>query len=207
MRKNYHWQMDVAFMQDIKGYNYQLQYWLVVVDVYSRFIWVKLMKKFEEILQDPNVDVPVKIQTDEGGEFEKIKKLSNVYGFALYHTYNREIKASIVEAMIETLKLMVQRTIGVTKNNIYKSDEDYRCVQLFTTSWDWRSHTKGSIQREKKCYLQYKSHFWIAKLAKVIFKPGDRVCVALTKKHLKSRACNVGDVKCFLFTKFLQPIQ
>ena len=30
---NYQWQADVAFMRDIKGYNYQLQYWLVVIDV------------------------------------------------------------------------------------------------------------------------------------------------------------------------------
>ena len=61
--------MDIAFMRDIKRYNYQLQYWLVVIDVYSRFIWVKLMwnesahivtKKFEEILNESNVTIPKK---------------------------------------------------------------------------------------------------------------------------------------------------
>ena len=78
--------------------------------------WSLLMKKFEEILKD----LKVKIQTDEGGEFEKIKKeLSPTYGFTLYHTYNCEIKASIVEAVIKTLKLMVRRTIGVTQNKTY----------------------------------------------------------------------------------------
>ena len=32
------------------------------------------MKKFEEILNEPNVTIPKKIQTDEGGEFEGVKK-------------------------------------------------------------------------------------------------------------------------------------
>ena len=196
VKKNYHWQMDVAFMRDIKGYNYQLQYWLVVIDVYSRFVWIKLMKnkssnlvkkKFEEILKDPKVTIPQKIQTDEG-EFEKIKKeLCPIYGFTLYHTYNREIKASIVEAAIKTLKLMVRRVIGVTRNKTY-----VKTMNIIVDAYNTSPHrgiggfTPKEIyvgkKRKQLKYFQYKSHFRISKPTKVVFSPGDRVRVALLRK-------------------------
>ena len=56
--------MDVAYIWDIRGYNYQLQYWLVVIDVCLRYVWVKLMRnktaenvasKFCEILHSEKV--------------------------------------------------------------------------------------------------------------------------------------------------------
>ena len=37
--------MDVVYMCDIKGYNFQLQYWLVVVDVYLQYVWLKICQK------------------------------------------------------------------------------------------------------------------------------------------------------------------
>ena len=216
VKKNYHWQMDVAFMRDIKGYNYQLQYWLVVVDVYSRFVWVKLMKnktstlvmkKFEEILKDPKVEIPTKIQTDEGGEFEKIKKeLSPVYGFTVYHTYNREIKASIVEATIKTLKLMVRRTIGVTQNKMY-----VKAMHLIVDAYNSSPHrgvggfTPKEVYEGKKKkqlhYLQYKSHFQIPKPTKVVFKPGDQVRVALLRKTFEKSSLQLWGREIFFVYK------
>ena len=207
-------------MHDIKGYNYQLQYWLVVIDVYSRFVWVKLMKnksgnlvkkKFEEILKDPKVTVPVKIQTDKGGEFEKIKKeLSPIYGFTFYHTYNREIKASIVEAAIKTLKLMVRRVIGVTQNKTY-----VKAMKIIVDAYNTSPHHgigglmpkevyKGK-KRKQLQYFKYKSHFQISKPTKVVFRPGDRVRVALFRKTFEKSSLQRWGREVFLFIKFLLP--
>ena len=37
----------------------------------------------------------------------------------MYHMFNQEMKSTIVERAIQMLKLMVQRTIGVTQNKTY----------------------------------------------------------------------------------------
>lgn len=90
------------------------------VDVYTRYEFIKLLKnknannvcnKFEQILTEQG-EAPKKIQADEGTEFSQIKKkLGPQYGFKVFHTQNREIKAAHAERFIQTLKLMIRRTL------------------------------------------------------------------------------------------------
>ena len=105
--------MDVAYMQDNRGYNYQLQYWLVVTDVYLRYVWVKLMRnkmvenvasKFREILNHEKV-VPEHIQTDEGSEFSLIHNIISLI---------KELKWRLLHQ-----KVMVRCVITVTDNKTY----------------------------------------------------------------------------------------
>ena len=120
-QKNEQWSIDLADLNELSGYNNQYRYILVCVDVGTRYAFVKLLKtksaknvstKFEEIIR-ANAP-PKKIQADEGTEFNDIKKkLSKKYNFKLFHTQNREIKASHAERFIQTLKLMLRRTLTV----------------------------------------------------------------------------------------------
>ena len=58
---------------------------------------------------------PQKIQCDKGTEFQDIRNvLSKKYNFSVFHTHNREIKASHVERVIGTLKTMVRRVLTIT---------------------------------------------------------------------------------------------
>jgi hypothetical protein len=67
--------------------------------------------KFEQILIEEN-EMPLKIQSDEGTEFALIKRdLGKKYGFTLFHTYNREMKAVHAERFIETIKAMITRSL------------------------------------------------------------------------------------------------
>ena len=82
---NYQWQMDLADMNKLRGYNHMYRYLLVTINLYSRFAWVKPMKmklanntyaKFIAILHDEkygkrNNMVPKFIQTDLGTEFQQ----------------------------------------------------------------------------------------------------------------------------------------
>ena len=121
--KNEQWEIDLAENKDLSHYNNQFRYWLVCIDVYSRYIWVELLKKklskntaskFENILKKAKA-APQKIQCDEGTEFQDIRKhLSKKYNFTVCHTHNREIKASHVERVIGTLKTMVHRVLTMT---------------------------------------------------------------------------------------------
>ena len=79
---NEQWQIDISYyMTVIKGFNFQYKYWLVMIDIYSRYAWVKLVtnikaktvvKKFEEICRAEKV-IPKRFQSDEGKEFEDIR--------------------------------------------------------------------------------------------------------------------------------------
>ena len=43
--KNEQWEIDLAENKDLSRFNNQFRYWLVCIDVYSRYIWVELLKK------------------------------------------------------------------------------------------------------------------------------------------------------------------
>ena len=93
--KNEQWEIDLAENKDLSHYNNQFRYWLVCIDVYSRYIWVELLKKksskntaskFENILKKAKA-APQKIQCGEGTEFQDIRKhLSKKYNFTVFHT-------------------------------------------------------------------------------------------------------------------------
>jgi N-acyl-L-homoserine lactone synthetase len=93
--RNEQWSIDLADLNELSGYNNQYRYILVCVDIYTRYVFVKLLKtksaknvsnKFEQIISDAG-EPPKKVQADEGTEFADIKKkLSRQYGFKLFHT-------------------------------------------------------------------------------------------------------------------------
>ena len=127
-KRNEQWSIDLADLNRLLGYNKQYCYILVCVDVFTRYAFVKLLKnktannvcnKFEQIITEAGAS-PKTIHADEGTEFTKIKKvLSKKYGFKLFHTQNREIKATHAERFIETLKEMIERTM-TTLNTEYR---------------------------------------------------------------------------------------
>jgi transposase-like protein len=120
-KKNQQWSIDLADLNELSGYNNQYRYILVCVDVATRYAFVKMLKtktaknvsaKFEELILENGA--PQKIHADEGTEFNDIrKKLGPKYNFKLFHTENREIKATHAERFIQTLKEMIRRTLTV----------------------------------------------------------------------------------------------
>ena len=44
VKPNYQWQMDLADFKYLQKYNSNIRYLLVVIDVYSRYVWVKKLK-------------------------------------------------------------------------------------------------------------------------------------------------------------------
>ena len=73
-------------MNDLARFNYGFKYWLVCIDIYSRYVFLQLLKNKKSEY------VSRKFESDEGTEFVKIKNdLSKKYNFTLFHTCNREI--------------------------------------------------------------------------------------------------------------------
>ena len=95
----------MAFVQDVAKENDGVNYLLVVIDVFSKYVWVRLMKNktvhsllkaFDSVLSEGRK--PEKVKTDRGTEFlnqsfrQYLKKKD-----IQFCTANNEPKASVVE--------------------------------------------------------------------------------------------------------------
>jgi transposase InsO family protein len=113
----------------IAQHNRGVRYVLVVIDVFSRFCWTvpvknktgeSLVKAFHEIFKSTERRCG-SIITDSGGEF-KNKKLINYLksmDISYFNTFNPQTKCSIVERLIRTLRLWLQRIFTHTRSYNY----------------------------------------------------------------------------------------
>ena len=106
------WEADLAFVQDVAKENDGVNYLLVVIDVFSKYVWVRAMKNkaahsllevFDSMLSEGRK--PEKLRTNKGTEFMKESfqqylKKKNIH----VYTANNEPKASVVERVNQTLK-------------------------------------------------------------------------------------------------------
>ena len=102
------WQADLADMSNWQRENKGYHYILTVVDVMSRFAFARpikhkkgqeVAKALEDIFTKSKRHPKFYLQTDEGKEFfnKHVKELASKYGFSQFHTFDRDIKAAIVE--------------------------------------------------------------------------------------------------------------
>ena len=116
---------DVFYINRFSKANNNIRYILVVMDSFSRFISLHPLSSlkascvvpvFRKVLED-SLYPYVKLFTDEGIEYTSkgMKSLLKKHNITHYHTYSREIKVSIVERCILTLKRKIRKYL--TKNN------------------------------------------------------------------------------------------
>ena len=106
---------DLADMTKLASHNSGHKYLLVVIDVFSRYAQVVPLKKktakdtlegLKQILESAPFEGITKLNTDEGTEYynRAVQEYLKSKNITLYSTYSREIKASIAERFIRTLK-------------------------------------------------------------------------------------------------------
>ena len=111
------WEADLAFVQDVAKENDGVNYLLVVIDVLSKYVWVRAIKNktarslteaFDSILSEGRK--PEKLRMDKGTEFvnESFQQYLKKKGIQFY-TANNEPKASVVERVNRTLKSKLYR--------------------------------------------------------------------------------------------------
>ena len=120
------WDMDLADVTNLKKYNDGIQFWLIVIDVFSKYLWVQPLKDkthqsvingLKEILKDGRQGQS--IRSDKGSEFanrwvKQFMKDRNIY----YFTTQNQTKANYAERVIRTLKTMIYRYFS--HNQTYK---------------------------------------------------------------------------------------
>ncbi|XP_062571179.1 uncharacterized protein LOC134233212 [Saccostrea cucullata] len=114
---DYQWEADLADVQNISEYNDGVKFLLVVVDVFSRFLWVRtlhdkkaksIIEAFKDILSGSRQ--PKAIRTDKGSEFYNryLKQYLKGKNIKIFYALN-ETKANFAERYIQTLKKRLYR--------------------------------------------------------------------------------------------------
>lgn len=113
------WQLDLADMQGYAKENDGFKFWLVVIDTFSKFLWVRPVRNksaktvaetFEAILLQSGRK-PNNINTDKGTEFVNsiFAKLLGDQNIHFYTAQNPDTKACFAERVIRTIKERVFR--------------------------------------------------------------------------------------------------
>ncbi|MEW8547031.1 MAG: transposase family protein [Candidatus Thiodiazotropha sp.] len=114
---DYQWEADVAYMTPYSKENDGYGYFLLVIDVFSKFVWTFPLKHvrgydvaraFEQIGKDGRR--PEKLRSDMGSEFKSsiFEKLLKSKGIEHFYSLN-ETKAAVAERAIKTIKSRIAR--------------------------------------------------------------------------------------------------
>ena len=120
---------DLADMRSLSTYNNGISYILVVIDIFSRFLQVAPLKKKDgntvlnglRIILDKELFAGIrKLNSDSGREFynKRVQNYLRNKDIVLYSVHSREIKASIAERVIRTLKGKIYRYMS--QKNTFK---------------------------------------------------------------------------------------
>lgn len=119
------WQADLVEMIPYAKMNKGFRYILVVIDAFSKYVWVQPVKRkngkdvtiaMNHILKQVKT-FPRNLQTDMGKEFfnKDFKSLMNKFNINHYSTYSN-LKASIVERVNRTLKNLMWKKFSLQGN-------------------------------------------------------------------------------------------
>jgi hypothetical protein len=114
---DYQWEADLADVQNLSEHNEGVKFLLVIVDVFSRFLWVRPLKDrkaktvieaFKDVLAGTRR--PKAVRTDKGSEFYNryLQQYLKEQNIKIFYALN-ETKANFAERYIQTLKKRLYR--------------------------------------------------------------------------------------------------
>lgn len=122
------WQMDLADMQKYAKENKGYKYFLVIIDIFTKFVWtIPIKDKSGKVVtaaianiieKKSSYGAPRNIHSDEGKEFinSDAKALYKKKHINFYHTFST-LKASIAERVIRTLKEKLYKQFTARNNH------------------------------------------------------------------------------------------
>ena len=182
------WQIDLLDMQKYSKENDEYRYICVIIDCFSRYVWVKPLKNktgkatvkaLALLLMNER---PKLIQADQETEFfnRDVKRMLEAFGPKLYHTYTDK-KAAIVERVQRTLRGRLGRLF--TKRGNFKWIDK---IDDIVTAYNNTHHSSikmkpADVDEEHIANIFFNS---LPNLKKTIkFSNGDRVRILIKKNQ------------------------
>lgn len=209
-------QADLVEMQPYSRFNRGHKYILVVIDVFSKFLWAIPVKTktgrnvtdaMKVILLKPGA-LPKNLQTDHGVEFfnKDFKALMEKYGINHYSTYSTT-KASVVERVNRTLKNLMWKQFSLQGNYSWlkilpKLVEQYNNTQHSTIGMKPVDVTKKVEQQLLRTVYHYPK---VVDPRRAKFKVGDAVRIskhrhAFTKGYTPNWTNEIFTISRLLYT-------
>ena len=121
------WQADLVDVSAYQSENGGVRYLLCVIDVFSKYAWVKPVKNksaatikqaLEKIIKDAG-STPLYLQTDKGTEFRggEVQRMLKKKGILFFTTENDDIKACVVERFQLTLQRKMHRMFTAKRSH------------------------------------------------------------------------------------------
>ena len=190
------WAADLVEMQKFSKWNKGIRYLLMVIDVFSKYGWIKVLKNkktetvyeaFRNIIMESNRK-PKMLWTDKGTEFTG-KYFRNYLGIKKikpYYTENKE-KSSVVERWNRTIKEKIWKMFTINNNTVYWDKID-KIVD------DYNNTTHSSIKmtpveaskknNENKVFSNLYSDLIYLRPSKAKFAIGDHVRIPKNKRKV-----------------------
>ena len=136
------WDIDLASFEKESEDNNGYKYLLVVIDIFSRYVWVeplldksaiKIVNAFKVVLKSGRK--PRRLRSDAGTDFtsKKFQKFCLESDITHFTTHN-EKQANYVERVIKTLKSKIYKYIHVNNNEKYINVLD-QIVSAYNNRW------------------------------------------------------------------------
>ena len=127
------WAADLADLSKYSRSNKGYKYLLLVIDIFTKYGYIRPLKNktgvvttqaFKDIFQKSKTS-PKKLWVDKGTEFynKNLKTLLEEYKVKMYSTEN-ELKSSVVERWVRTMKTIMWRYFTAARTRVYISKLD-----------------------------------------------------------------------------------
>ncbi|XP_041356614.1 uncharacterized protein LOC121373884 [Gigantopelta aegis] len=181
-----HWQSDLMNMVSLAKYNDGVRYLMVIIDLFSRYLWVLPLKSktgndvVETLTEFWKLESrkPKLFQSDSGSEYKnhKVKALLKSHGITQLFALN-ETKASYAERVIKTIKMRLYRYM--LKNFTYKYMD---VLEKVVYSYN---HTKHRMLGQTPASVNQTNEGEV-RLSQYLIKPKKAI-------HKKKFTFNIGD--------------
>ena len=190
------WAADLVEMQKFSKWNKGIKYLLMVIDVFSKYGWIKplkdkksesVSKAFNEIFKKSKRKLQM-LWTDKGSEFisKHFKEFLNKARIKLYHTENEE-KSNVVERRNRTMKNRMWKMFTVGNNTVYwdkldKLVDDYNNTKHSSVKMTPNEASKK--ENEEKVFVNLYGDLIYWKPKKPKYAIGDKVRISKYKRRV-----------------------
>ena len=186
------WQVDLLDFQKFSNENNGFRYLCVVIDCFSKYVWVKPLKAktAQSLVKGLSLllmtERPKHLQADQGTEFfnKDVVRMLQAFGPKLYHSYS-EHKASIVERVQRTLRGRLGKLFTERKNNVW-INEINNIVEAYNNSYHRSIKMKPADVTEQDTAKIRRLLFPYENYTKSpSFKVGDKVRITVKRKQFQ----------------------